>query len=380
MRPLLVSLILTSVFVAAKKPNDDLYILLDEINMFSCRGVKNEIKMTEDDVNIVNEKGNRVYYIKAPGNYSLHFRRINVLNDFGYLTGEIGVTLQVPLLEGPAGIRFDVPYTMIPETGLLNQQCDEFSGIVERDKRQYCRYCELCGLSEKIEKGLNQGEHKFLPAVAKGQESSFSPKCGQIDAKTYEFKRSISLPSRSELEDKIKNKINGVDEEIKKRLNKGRGRFQVFLNLISAEQKPISQKAWFEGSEQCRCCSPTPDASCRSSFNFLYCNSEDCKSAWAQQCLHNSAKIVACYTVEFNYRMTTDYGEVVKFLKENNYPNQDVVTEGPPTTKAPAVKQQDGPIPQRCVGMMAERLLHLRRYCTIFWNEKLCCPHCEGVC
>lgn len=26
---------------------------------------------------------------------------------------------------------------MIPETGLLNQQCDEFSGIVERDKRQY---------------------------------------------------------------------------------------------------------------------------------------------------------------------------------------------------------------------------------------------------
>ena len=35
------------------------------------------------------------------------------------------------------GIRFDVPYTMVPETGLLNQQCDEFSGIVERDKRQY---------------------------------------------------------------------------------------------------------------------------------------------------------------------------------------------------------------------------------------------------
>lgn len=35
------------------------------------------------------------------------------------------------------GIRFDVPYTMIPETGLLNQQCDEHSGIVERDKRQY---------------------------------------------------------------------------------------------------------------------------------------------------------------------------------------------------------------------------------------------------
>lgn len=65
--------------------------------------VKNEIKITEDDINIVNGKGNRVYFIKAPGNYSLHFKKIAVLDDFGYLTGEIGVTLQVPLLEGPAG-------------------------------------------------------------------------------------------------------------------------------------------------------------------------------------------------------------------------------------------------------------------------------------
>ncbi|CAD5232961.1 unnamed protein product [Bursaphelenchus xylophilus] len=383
MRLLVASLLLLSALPSswAKKPNpDDLYILLDEMNMFSCRGVKNEIKMTEEDVNIINEKGNRVYYIKAPGNYSLHFKKINVLNDFGYLTGEIGVTLQVPILEGPAGIRFDVPYTMIPETGLLNQQCDEFSGIVERDKRQYCRYCELCGLSEKIEQGLNQGEHKFLPEVAKGEEDAFSPKCGKIGAKAYEFKRTINLPGRKELESKIKQKINGVDEEIRKRLNKGRGRFQVFLNLISAEQPAISQKAWFEGSEQCRCCSPQPDSSCRNAFNFLYCNAEDCKSAWAQQCLHNSAKIVACYTVEFNYRMTTSYDDVLEFLRENNYPNQDVVTEGPPTTKAPAVKQQDGPTPQRCVSQMAQRLTHLRRYCTIFWNEKLCCPHCEGVC
>uniref|UniRef100_A0A915CW86 Uncharacterized protein n=1 Tax=Ditylenchus dipsaci TaxID=166011 RepID=A0A915CW86_9BILA len=227
--------------------DDDLYILLDEISVFSCRGVKNEIKLTEDDVDVVNEKGNKVYFIKAPGNYSLHFKRINVLNDFGYLTGEIGITLQVPILEGPNGIRFDVPYTMVPETGLLNQQCDEFSGIVERDKRQYCRYCELCGLSEKIETALagNQGGHQFLPEVAKGspEEAAFAPKCGKIGAKTYEFKRTINLPGRKELESKVKQKISGVDAEIKKRLNKGRGRFQVFLNLISADQPPISQKA-----------------------------------------------------------------------------------------------------------------------------------------
>ncbi|CAK5023613.1 unnamed protein product [Meloidogyne enterolobii] len=74
--------------------NGDLFILLDEISVFSCRGIKNEIKLTEEDVQIVNEKGNKVYYIKAPGNYSLHFKNINVLNNLAYLSGEIGVTLQ----------------------------------------------------------------------------------------------------------------------------------------------------------------------------------------------------------------------------------------------------------------------------------------------
>ena len=68
--------------------------------------VKNQVKLGENDVNVVNEKGNKVYYIKAPGNYSLHFSKIQVAKDFGYLTGEIGVTLQVPILEGPAGNSF----------------------------------------------------------------------------------------------------------------------------------------------------------------------------------------------------------------------------------------------------------------------------------
>lgn len=65
--------------------------------------VKNEVKLAEGDINIVNEKGNRVYFIKAPGSYSLHFKKLIVTKDIGYLSGEIGVTLQVPIIEGPAG-------------------------------------------------------------------------------------------------------------------------------------------------------------------------------------------------------------------------------------------------------------------------------------
>uniref|UniRef100_A0AC35U9D8 ADAM_spacer1 domain-containing protein n=1 Tax=Rhabditophanes sp. KR3021 TaxID=114890 RepID=A0AC35U9D8_9BILA len=381
-------LVVGSTLVQGKKKGgdngDDLYILLEEISVFACRGVKNEIKIAEEDVNIVNERGNKAYYIKAPGNYSLHFQKINVLDNFGHLTGEIGITLQVPILEGPAGIRFDVPYTMVPETGLLNQQCDDHSGIVERDGRQYCRYCELCGLSEKIEKGLKK--NNVLGETLKTKDSSSVPKCGKINSNNYEFKRSINLPGRKELENKIKDKVQGIDGEVKKRLNKGRGRFQVFLNLISASQPPISQKSWFDGSDQCRSCMPKQGSN--TPMNFLYCNTEDCKSAWAQQCLHNSAKIVGCYTVEFNYRMTTNYNDVVKFLKENNYPNQDTLTPVTTTTEVPAVEEKapppsapsGGSKSETCVAKMAQRLTHLRRYCTIFWNEKLCCQHCEGVC
>lgn len=373
----------------AEQEHDNIYILLDEISVYSCRGVKNEIKITEDDIEILNEDAKKVYYIKAPGNYTLNFKKINVLKSFGHLSGEIGLTLQVPILEGPAGIRFDVPYTIVPETGLLSQNCDHHSGIVERDKRQYCRYCELCSLSDKIENGLsNDNGHQFLPQLADGREEAFSPVCRKINASTYEFKRTISLPGRSDLERRIRQKFNAVDNEIRKRLNKGRGRFQAFLNLISSEQPPITQKAWFEGSEQCRCCAKE-NPGCRM-VSFLYCNTEDCKSAWAQQCLHNSAKIVACYTVEFNYRITVKYSDVNDFLRENNFPNPDAQanesTSDSQTENSvkrydvPSNEELKGDISTRCVARMQAKLLHLRRYCQIFWNEKLCCSHCEGVC
>jgi hypothetical protein len=83
----------------------------------------------------------------------------------------------------------------------------------------------LCSLSEKVENGLSKGEHQFLPAVAKGEEDLFAPKCNKIKGDTYEFKRSLNLPGRKELEAKVKQKIQGVDAEIRKRLNKGVGIF-----------------------------------------------------------------------------------------------------------------------------------------------------------
>ncbi|VDK74246.1 unnamed protein product [Litomosoides sigmodontis] len=367
--------------------DDNLYILIDEINVYTCRGVKNEIKLTEDDINIVNEKGNRVYFIKAPGSYSLQFKKLIVTKDIGYLSGEIGVTLQVPIIEGPAGIRFDLPYTVIPETGILDQECDKYSGVVERGNRQYCRYCDICGLTAKLETDLNDKGHLFLPEVARGTEEKFAPICNRIASNIYAFNRTINLPGRRELEVLINEKVEGLDSEIRQRLNKKRGRLQVFLNLISAEQPAMKEDDWFAKIASCRCCWDGRGGSCHGVLSFLYCNKEECKNNWAQRCLHHTARIIACYTVEFNYHTTTSFADVIQFLNENNYPNQETVAAVPEIQTSPHLSDIDEvknnivqTLTERCVAKMPQRLTHLRRYCVIFWNDKLCCSHCPDVC
>jgi hypothetical protein len=79
----------------------------------------------------------------------------------------------------------------------------------------------MCQLSNQIETGLNRGRHKYLPELATGQEDPFSASCDKISANVYDFKRTINLPGKSELEKRAKEKIQGVDGEIRKRLNKG---------------------------------------------------------------------------------------------------------------------------------------------------------------
>uniref|UniRef100_A0A914XY36 Uncharacterized protein n=1 Tax=Panagrolaimus superbus TaxID=310955 RepID=A0A914XY36_9BILA len=86
--------------------------------------------------------------------------------------------------------------------------------------------------------------------------------------------------------------------------------------------------------------------------------------------------------------MTTSYNDVQKFLAENKYPNQDtdVAVTQPPQPIAPVqplispeqISAQD--IPAQCVAQIPVKSSHLRRYCTIFWNEKLCCANCPGFC
>ena len=48
------------------------------------------------------------------------------------IAGELSVLLEVPLLESSL-VRFDFPYSVIPEKSLLNDVCDQESGVVSRE-------------------------------------------------------------------------------------------------------------------------------------------------------------------------------------------------------------------------------------------------------
>lgn len=65
-----------------------------------------------------------------------------------------------------------------------------------------------------------------MPAVAQGTEKKFAPICDKISANTYEFRRTINLPGRRELEARVQEKVQGLDGEIRQRLNKRVRKFE----------------------------------------------------------------------------------------------------------------------------------------------------------
>lgn len=84
----------------------------------------------------------------------------------------------------------------------------------------FSRYCDMCGLTAKLETDLNDKGHLFLPEVARGTEEKFAPICNRIVSNIYTFNRTINLPGRRELEVLINEKVEGLDGEIRQRLNK----------------------------------------------------------------------------------------------------------------------------------------------------------------
>lgn len=57
--------------------------------------VTNEIRVERKQINVVDNEGCKVQYIKAPGDYYIQFSQIVVERPLPNLSGDIGATLQV---------------------------------------------------------------------------------------------------------------------------------------------------------------------------------------------------------------------------------------------------------------------------------------------
>ncbi|XP_003371120.1 conserved hypothetical protein, partial [Trichinella spiralis] len=103
-------------------------------------------------------------------------------------------------------------------------------------------------------------------------------------------------------------KENGQTQKIKRK-----GKFQVYLNLKSSPNSPQDSDSFYSSIKGCQCCARGGGG--------LFCRGckEKCKSQYAEQCLAPGTQTVACYTVDYSFRASENYGDVQKFLRDNNF-------------------------------------------------------------
>lgn len=100
---------------------------------------------------------------------------------------------------------------------------------------------------------MNDKGHLFLPEVARGTEEKFAPVCNRIASNIYEFKRTINLPGRRELERQINDKVQGLDGEIRQRLNKKVFFFHVYFTFSLKKKRNFILSKQYE-DENSRLC------------------------------------------------------------------------------------------------------------------------------
>ncbi len=92
---------------------------------------KNLVTITQRDVDIEKSNGDPVNYIKAPGTYRIHFKKIVFQREFQFLSGDLSALLEVPFASNRI-LRYDAPYSIIPEKSAHGgQKCDDDAGVVK---------------------------------------------------------------------------------------------------------------------------------------------------------------------------------------------------------------------------------------------------------
>ncbi|XP_003374554.1 hypothetical protein Tsp_03750 [Trichinella spiralis] len=322
--------------------------------------INSVLDIPEKEIRVTDTRGREVHYITAPGEFVIHFGKINVKRNLQHLAGEISINLQVPIGGGgPFGIKWDIPYSAVPQKKLIGgYTCDAQSGYVKDGDRNS---------TAKVERDLSSG-HKFLPELG-GSEQMFSTMCAEISPRTYTLTRTVRLPSKEELQEMVNQKFNGMDSGLKSKFKIGKGKFQVYLNLKSSPNSPQDSDSFYSSIKGCQCCARGGGG--------LFCRGckEKCKSQYAEQCLAPGTQTVACYTVDYSFRASENYGDVQKFLRDNNF-----VDNGPSAPMGGGVGGGSGGSQHACINAINSPTY--QRYCkthncklSTYFNDRYDSPH-----
>uniref|UniRef100_A0A915HK67 Uncharacterized protein n=1 Tax=Romanomermis culicivorax TaxID=13658 RepID=A0A915HK67_ROMCU len=308
--------------------SDRFWIFIENVNVMECEGPSNQFQLSPNHISVRNRKGQSVEYIEVPGEYALAFDNIRVENYLPNLSGDLAITLQMPLIQSNLAY-FNVPYQIVPQKKVFfnGHYCDDESGVVTDpiDGIPSCRYCDLCRTSSKV-------EHELSSKLRLDRGESFDKVCHKIGPDTYSIWRTISLPGRKDLEKEIQEKYRTkIGADTLQRLKTGRGKFVVKLSAYTNPVKAFSVDAFFELTPGCECCSKRLRNSCIINvFNLeeltrgQTARCERCMNDYARQCVPgaDSHYRAACYVIEFNFRMTdkrSDLDEFVRQLEANRH-------------------------------------------------------------
>lgn len=389
---------------------DDFYIMIDRVEVHKCAGQPNSVQIRKEDIEIVDEDGDKINYIKAPGKIQIRFNRVSLDQPLPYISGEMSALLDIPVINVGSFINFNIPYSVIPEKRLTADVCDRESGVVTKQENgrqnNYCRYCDLCATSARTEQSLSR--NNYLPEVEKSRkELSFRRICNRLDAKTYSIMRTVQLPGKRELERQANQQFQGVGADIKRRFNVGKGRFLVRLHLLTsnspAKDYATTQKERCSGGQGGLLSGLINGFTCNARCNVPFLG-EDCRAYYAQNCI-SGERMAACYTTEFFYTATDKYSEVQQFLAQkgltDNYlqsnsgrskpeqsPQTNTVVQGAnqglvPTAGAARTGGQ-GNWRRDCVNFIPEWNKRIKSICNRYlqqrrWNPR-CCDYCQGFC
>jgi len=229
----------------------------------------------------------------------------------------------VPVVQFGKIASWDYNYEADPERQLTGgYKCGKGSGVVQDGGKSYCRYCDVCTMSDKADEKLNNGKVDYLPNEGSPDEPKFSQTCRNVEGKTYtHVQRTVQLPDEDTMNQQVNSQFTGVQGQLKQKLNKGRGKLTVELQLLSCDKPAATEDQVYQQSQACKCCSSNAPWTCKM-FGAFGCNQANCGSEYAQKCGQGNCKKVACATVQFSYQVTDNPAEVKAYLQKNGYKDE----------------------------------------------------------